>query len=215
MARGSDLEKVIFGILNAIEGGQSASAADREYQLKLEDRNLARRKALGEERRSKIAEFADLGSPLEQIERGMETSEAPTFKGMQARGISIGQEPTMGERQDVSAYERFNKKLEGRGPGNDQFLENATRELGQLRELAAMGNLTPEQMNRMRALEEYADKRTGLNVPAAPKQDLVDAPREESPSDKFKRGVKKFRGFFSGGAEGPKKPFKDSQGLYK
>lgn len=188
MARGSDFEKMLFGILSAIEGGQAASAADREYQLKLEDRGLARRKANAEERRAKIAEFADLGSPLEQIERGMETSEAPTFRGMKAGGFDIGQEPTLGERQDVSVFDRFAAKMAGRrGLGDARQAEaergrefraeeaEKSREFQREKERTRASRLPTSQVMSVRSslIRELEAGRKGMSLTAEQEEDLT------------------------------------------
>lgn len=110
----SDFERAIFGILSAMEGGQAQVARDRELLLKMQDRDLARRKELRDDRKVRLEEFETLGAPLEQLERGEELSRNPAYLGkFDPEGIRIGAEPTFEEQQAVSVYDKFLERMSG------------------------------------------------------------------------------------------------------
>lgn len=168
----SDLEKLLLGLVSAAEGYQGRRQSDRELLLRMSERDLAKRKELRDERRSRLQEFEELGAPLDVIERGQRLrppTTIPTPRG----DVTVGQDFTERDRADRGAYEGFLSRMQAkaqRREGSDQALTTAISELGQLREIQAVpgGKLTPEQQKRLLMLERFVDERRGLGGGAAP-----------------------------------------------
>ena len=121
----SDFEKLLLGLVSAGEGFQSRRASDRSLSLRMQDRKLAGRKELREERRGRLEEFEILGAPLDVIEQGEQLSRSPSFRGdLRPRGIRIGAEPRPGEKRSVEAFERFQKRMQSkRGEDETTFFD--------------------------------------------------------------------------------------------
>jgi len=101
----SDFERALFGVLNAVQGYQSQKAVQRDLSMRMQDRDIARRRMALEERRVRLAELTGAPeAPLEVLEQG---------RRLAAGGIRVGQAYDAGEIDgSVAAFERFSRRRE-------------------------------------------------------------------------------------------------------
>ncbi len=177
MANGpSDFERAVMGLINFGFGFREGAAKRREFQQKLETRQAEDR---AKKRKAQREELAELGAPLDVVLRGEELTRQPRLPG--AAGPELGP----ADAAAVERFEQFQKRLTKQAT-RDPGLTAAVSELGQLRRKSEIQTLSEEEQRRVSALEAAVNRRTGLDIPAAPTPAPVPEPAPEGPG-RFQR----------------------------